>query len=178
MSQARFQPVVVAAQLYLTDGYTTVSRGAGDPSPLEWDDLTAHLILALTPSATTVAISYAEPSATVTNASVRVVNCQGAAFLTVRYFRAWARRKPGSSGAITAQVIKFKGWNGAAMEEVGRINVAAETGGLEPDSDFLEMSKIAGDTRFYFEAAHPFEIVFASSDADLEVVIEAYGYDA
>ena len=179
MSQLRVQPAVLASVLYLADGYTTVSRGAGDPAPVEFDDLTAHLILAFTPNATTVTIAYDAGAAILTNVgSLRVENCQGAEFVTIRHFRAWARRKPGTSGAITAQVIAFKGWNGSALEEVARINIKAETAGADPECDFVELTKVAGDSRFYFQADHPFNVVFATADTDLEVVIEAYGYDA
>lgn len=149
----------------------------GTPAPVICEDITACFSVAFTPSGTTVTVYHAAGGMVFTGAAARINAAYGAAMASIRHLRAWARRKPGTTGAITAQKVILQGWNGSAYEELARLNVAAATSG-EPASDIVEITKIAGDARFYFGSAHPFKFLPDSVDTDLEIVCEAEGLAA
>lgn len=175
------QPPSFFRALTLRDNLTPVAPPSGAPAPLSFTDVNAYLFTSFTPSGTTVTLAFSTSDAPmpsrveVTGATTRVNFCEGTALNTIRAFVAYARRKPGTTGAIAAQTVKFQGWNGSAYEEVARLNVLAAAAGADPVSDFLYLPKAAGDSRFYFAAAHPFKVLVDAADTALEIVVEAYG---
>lgn len=157
----------------------SIAYVTGHPVPLTIESLTACMSTAFTPSGTTVTMSFyyddTVPALVFSGATPRISFAAGVAFAAIRHYRVWGRRKPGSTGSIAAQTVKLQSWDGSAYVEVARIGISAAAAGAEPVSDYLDVPKHAGDSRFYFDAAHPFKFIFDSADSDLEIVFEAEG---
>jgi hypothetical protein len=178
MNTLSVSPAGLSRELYLADGVTRLEVKNPAPRVLELTALTGFMFASFTPTGTTVTVYFDEEnphSCFFTAATPRVNYTEGVALSQIRHFRATLGRKPGSTGAIAAQVVKLQGWNGAAYEEVARFNVLAAAAGEQPVADFLDLPKAAGDSRFYFFSDHPFKFIFESADADIEVSFEAYG---
>lgn len=143
-------------------------------------DCDAWVDVALTPSSTTVTIGPDGVSqATISGATARMNQFCGTDFAKARHLRVWARRKPGTSGAITAQKILVKCWNGSALAEVARLYVGADSGAGEPATDIVDIQRRnTADSLINFLSAHPLNLVFDSADSDLEVVIQGAGLSA
>ncbi len=156
-------------------GASLLSLQTGTPPAVISESLTACFSTAFTPSGTTVTMYYDANGLVFTGATARINAPFGADFAAIRHFRAFARRKPGTTGSISAQTVKVQGWNGSAYEELARFNVSAAAAGAEPVSDYLDLPKHAGDTRYYFGSAHPLKFIVDSADSDLEIVCDAFG---
>ena len=176
-------PALLDRVLYASDNLTEFRSALGVPVNLTFSSLTGWLVTAFSPSGTTVTLYHtggtgllAIGGATFTNATARINGAGGAGLTKTNVLRCWARRKPGATGAITAQKILLKSWDGSALTEVGRIYVSAVAAGTaEPVSDVCEIIRNTEDPLITFPSAHPFNVVFETADTDLEVCIEAYG---
>lgn len=140
--------------------------------PWETSSATKVLAMALTPSGTSVTI---DPTATdavsVTTGTMRLQIAIGAHTLTgAYYFRAFARRKPGTTGAIVAQEITFT----INSVQVGKFTVAAADASTDPISGSIELVQPTLDTRFNL-TSYNLVIGATASDADLEIVFEIVG---
>lgn len=175
------QPARLERTLYGTDGVTQYSPALGAPANIEiTTTANAWLAVAFTPSGTTVTLYHPGDDATFgavfTNATARINGCGGINLKEVNYLRCWARRKPGATGAITAQKIILKSWDGSALAEVGRLYVSAVAAGTdETVSDVCQIIRTDADPLLTFPSAHPFNVVFESADTNLEVCMEAHG---
>lgn len=171
------QPHRFDRTLYGSDGVTKYVPGLGGPSSYQFTDADAWVSLALTGTGTTVTVGHAYGSMSLTNADARINASGGTNFTSARVLRVWARRKPGATGAIAAQKVVVKCWDGAALTEVGRIYVAAVAAGTEePICDPLDIIRSnTADSLINFLAAHPLNLIYDAVDSDLEVCLEAYG---
>lgn len=171
------QPSRLEGNLYGADGVTRYSRGLGAPASYQFTDADAWVSLALTGTGTTVTAGHAYGTMTLTAATARINASGGTEFTRARYLRVWARRKPGATGAIAAQKICVKCWDGSTLTEIGRIYVSAVAAGTEePICDPLDIIRSnTVDPLINFLAAHPLNLVYDAVDSDLEVCIEAYG---
>lgn len=93
---------------------------------------------------------------------------------TLRYLRVFARRKPGTAGAIVAQTISvYKTSAGGTL--LGTITVGAAAAGAEPVSDIFEKEfRNIGITPIG-TGANPLFFTCTAADTDLEVVVLALG---
>lgn len=177
------QPARLDRTLYGPDGVITYGPALGAPATLNFTDCNAWLAVAFTPSGTTVTLYHpggvgilVAGSVTFTNATARINGAGGAGLTKTKFLRCWARRKPGSTGAITAQKVILKSWDGAALTEIGRLFVGAVGAGTsEPVSDIVDIPRNTEDPLITFPSAHPFTVVFESADTNLELVMEAHG---
>lgn len=133
--------------------------------------------LCLTPTAGTVKLTAPDNVFTITDGNIRAESQYAEdppAAANLRYLCVWARRKPGSTGTILAQTIQFGGSSvGNAVQEMGRIDVAAAAAGAEPVSDVFCQQYMSGHSLFTCSSTQEFYIVFsAGADPDLELVFE------
>lgn len=113
----------------------------------------------------------ADNAVTVTNGTAREFLCIGGhAIVTATYFRASARRKPGSTGAIVANTVEFV----IDSASVGKFDVLAAAAGVDPICGSVEMVYPGGDIRFDI-TAEIISVTLAFVDADLEVFFEIIG---
>lgn len=90
----------------------------------------------------------------------------------VNLFRASARRKPGTTGAIVAQTVVIT----VNAVEVGRFNVNAADAGADPVCGYVEIfnTTATGDTRFNLNT-YAISFGITAADSDLEIFFEAVG---
>ena len=127
------------------------------------------LSAAFTPTGTTVTINpTADDAITFTNAGPRESICIGAASATTgRYFKAGARRKPGTTGAIVAQSVVFT----INSVEIGRFTVKAADAYAEPESGFVELCSPAADARLDI-TTYNLICTCTAADTDIEIFFE------
>ncbi len=165
--------------LYAPDGITQLAPSIGNPPAIS-TTFDSMLAVALTPTGTTVTVAHAgdtgTPGCTITGATARINYAGGAGIAETVFLRLWARRKPGATGAITAQKCIIKSWDGAALAEVGRIYIGAVASGSdEPSTDVAPIIRNPADSLISFDAAHPLNLVLDSADPNLELALEAWG---
>lgn len=171
----------LAAALFRGDGVSRFASPLGSPNPVDLSDVDSGFCMAFTPTGTTVSFA-ADGPITPTNATVRVYDSFGSAagtptpvfesLETLRFLRVWARRKPGATGTIAAQLIIVK--SKASPVEIGRLRVGAAATG-EPASDVVCLTAIADHANWALNGSDTLSFVFESADADLEVCVECYG---
>lgn len=164
--------------LVADDGITRVNLAIGTPPPVRESSPDAHLALAITPTATHVFIAV-DGLVAVTGASVRLssqVGLSTPAAADLRHLRVWARRKPGTSGAIAAQIIRFgQGDSGSLDYEMGRISVIAEAAGTtDPVTDVFDQGFANGHALFALGSTDGFCCALTEVDPDLEIVVEMH----
>lgn len=169
-------PAQLQRDLVAEDGVSRIHLTMGDPVPVLSSPV-GHLGLSLTPTATTVFIGIDGP-VSVTGASVRLSSQVGLAapgYADVRHIRVWARRKPGTTGALAAQIIQFGKGDGVTLEaEIGRINVLAAAAGEDPVADFFDLPCVGGHANFAIGTSDGFQIDLTAVDTDLEIVMELH----
>lgn len=137
-------------------------------------DLTGNAALSasFTPSGTSVTINpTGENAITFTNATARELACVDGHLLGEGlWFRASARRKPGTTGAIVAQTVV---WTVNSVE-VGRFNVEAAAAGADPVCGFCEIVNTAGDSRFDI-TTNNLVCGVTAADTDLEIFFLLFG---
>ncbi len=158
-------------------GIASLDPSMGTPPARVTDASMQWHCLALTPTAGTVKLTAPDNILTITDGTIRVdsqdaIDPPNASNL--RYLCVWARRKPGSTGAIAAQTIQFGGSSvGNSIQEMGRIHVAAAAAGEEPVSDVFCQQYLSGHSLFTCSDTQEFYIIFsAGADTDIELVIE------
>lgn len=129
----------------------------------------AILAMAFTPTGTTVTINpTADDAITLTNAGPRESICIGAAAATTgRYFKAGARRKPGTTGAIVAQTVIFT----VNSVEIGRFTVKAAAAYADPESGYVELCSPAADARLDI-TTYNLTCAITTVDTDIEIFFE------
>ncbi len=134
--------------------------------PASLSGANAAFSAAFTPSGTSVTINPTGDNAiTFTNATAREFVCVDGHLLGEGlYFRASARRKPGTTGAIVAQTVV---WTVNSVE-VGRFNVEAAAAGADPICGFCEIVNTSSDTRFDVTTNN---LVCAVTEADTDLEI-------
>lgn len=183
MDNLLFSPGALTGKITLADGVTEVNplQSMGLPRGVavgtDW-----HMAFALTPTSTTVTIAHMVDSGisglyALTGATARLVSTSGAddvVAANLKHLRVFARRKPGTSGAMVAQSVIFGGTAAGSMAEIGRISVLANSGTGEPDSDFYDQSFVNGHSRFTADETTPFRITITAVDTDLELVVAIF----
>lgn len=169
-------PAVLASNLFEFDGVTGFALNLGSPAPVHLPVVNAVLAAAFTPTATTGTLSNNDElfiGTGLTYRSAKVVSGNGIDTSKPFHVRAFARRKPGTTGAIVANLVQLK--CGSPLVELGRFNVLAAAAGEDPVSGFIDLPMVAGDTRW--ELADEEEVAFAITtvDTDLEICFAAYG---
>ena len=132
----------------------------------------AALAAAFTPSGTSVTINPTGFNAvTFTNATAREFICMDGHLLAEGlYFRASARRKPGTTGAIVAQTVVFT----VNSVEVGRFNVEAAAAGADPVCGAFELTNTVADTRFDI-TTNNLVCGVTAADTDIEIFFLLFG---
>lgn len=140
--------------------------------PWETAAATTALEMAIVPTGTSITVNPAgTDDVTVTNGTTTRRVCIGGQSMAGAYvFRAFARRKSGSTGAIVAQVVTFT----INSVEVGRFTVAAADASVDPISGSIELVSPTLDTRFNL-ATYNLIIGVTASDADIEIVFTIVG---
>lgn len=179
--QLTIKPARLDRTLTRSDGVTGVQVNVGEPKAVRLNGSTlpsAHLICAFTPSATTITINFnGADTLAISGGTARISSAVGAGIAndTPFHVRLWARRKPGTTGAIVAQTITLKGGSSGA-NTLGSIRVAAAAAGADPVCDFLDLPCVAsGNTNHTFDSTDKVTITVTAADTDLEIVYEAYG---
>lgn len=181
----KIAPPHLAGLITRSDGVTPVGflEAMGTPLPLSSTALTGHLLCAYSPTGTTASINFTSGVAdnvSISGGTARVKSAVGTGLDNTAAFIVglFARRKPGSTGAITAQTLTLKGGSGAA-NTLGKVYVAAAAAGAEPVSDFLYLPRFAqpGDSLHTWSATDPVVITNTAADTDLEIVYGAIGVD-
>lgn len=178
MDNLLFSPGALTGKITLADGVTEVnplqSMGLPRGVSLEAD---WHMALAFTPTSTTVTFhndTSGEGLYSITGGTVRLASTRGSEDVAadkLKHLRVFARRKPGTTGAMVAQTVVFGGSSSGAMAEIGRLDVLANSGTGEPDSGFFDQAFVAGHTRFTANSTNPFRITVTAVDTDLELVV-------
>ncbi len=139
-----------------------------------WDTAAATTVLemAIVPTDVSITVNPSGTDAvTLTNATMTRRVCIGGESMAGAYvFRAFARRKQGSTGAIAAQVLTFT----INSVEVGRFTVASAAASVDPISGSIELVSPTLDTRFNL-ATYNLIIGATAADADLEIVFTIIG---
>jgi len=177
MSNLIHTPGRLQRSLVAEDGITRIEIGAGEP-PVSYSNPDAHLLVALTPTATHVLFAIDGP-VDITGASVRFSSQVGLGTPSpsdLRHLRVWARRRPGTTGAIATQIIRFgKGDDTALAFEIGRISVLAEAAGTtDPIGDVFDQPYCAGHPEWAIGTSLSFRIDLTEVDPDLELIIEMH----
>lgn len=172
-------PARIDRILYAPDGITQLAPSIGSPPALA-TTFDSMLAVALTATGTTVTIAHVGdigiPGATITGATARINYAGGSGLAEIVFLQVWARRKPGATGAISAQKCLIKSWDGAALAEIGRIYIGAvASGSSEPSTDVAPIIRNPADSLISFDIAHPLNLVLDSVDANLEICLEAWG---
>lgn len=159
------------------DGVTGLQLNNGTPRPVNIDTITALLAISGTPTGTTGTFGLEDGIVSSSNFTRRADKGVGAGFDTALPFhvRAWARRKPGTTGAIVAQTVILK--NQAASVELARFEVLAAAAGEEPVSGWIDKPFPAGDTRWTLGNTETLAFAVTAVDTDLEIVLEIYGQE-
>lgn len=168
-------PGVYSRSLNTSDGSTGLTLNNGTPSPLTLSDASGVLALAFTPTATSGSFSVTAGVLTATGATVRlkaVVNdgIDTSAPYTLRVF---ARRKPGTTAAIAAQLITIKDSTGTI--KLAEVYLSSALANAEPVSDFIDVPRANGDTRWSLSTGQNLLFTVTSVDASVEVVVELVG---
>lgn len=179
MNNLSFAPGSLHRRLFANDGGAGIIIETGAPAVIHHDPADKHLVLAWTPTATDVTI-VADGAVTVVGGTVRIQACNYTEEMPaakLRHLRVFARRKPGSTGAIAAQVITFGGSDGETINEMGRIQVLAAAAGEDPVCDFFDQSFVNGHDLFSLGGSTPFMLALSGGAflSGLEVVTEFYG---
>lgn len=137
-----------------------------------------HVALAFTPTGTSITVNpTADDAITVTGGTAReYISLSGAIIASAHHFRAGARRKPGSTGAIVAQLVTFT----INSIELGRFTVLAAAAGEDPVSGSFEMVSPTPDARYALfsgGASRDMTIAVTAVDSDLEIFFEMSGDD-
>jgi len=133
--------------------------------------LDAVLCVAFTPTSGSITIDP-DGGATITGGTVReYLSIRGESIAGAHYFRAFARRKPGTTGAIVAQVVTFT----ISAVEVGRFSYAAAAASTDPISGSIEMTMAAIDGRFDVTSDNIEITMDVGADPDIEVFFEIAG---
>lgn len=174
-------PARIERQLSRSDGISSVDfPGLGAPRRLHDTGFTGHLVCAFTPTGASVTLAFDGTDAlAITGGTARVTSVVGQGLDAALPFhvRLWARRKPGTTGAIIAQTITLKG-GASAANTLGKIFVEAAAAGAHPVCDFLDIPRYAaGDSQHTWDSTDTVVITCTGADTDLEIVYEAYGSD-
>lgn len=173
LNSPRTQP---SGSYHTTNGTATVRRLDAYLPPFNPDDFTAApdavLAASFTPSGTTVTINpTADNAITFTNATAREYIClSGHSITGAYYFRAGARRKPGTTGAIAQQAVVFT----VNSVEVGRFTIGAAAASTDPFCGHVELTSPILDARFDITTDHLIA-TFTEADSDIEVFFELLG---
>ena len=136
----------------------------------------AVLAVAFTPSGTTSTVSQSDADAvSVTNGTAREFTCIQNAAGSIEgafLFRASARRKPGTTGAIVAQNVVIS----VNTVEIGRFPVLAANANEDPVVGYVEFfcPTATGDTRVNL-ALNALSFAITAVDTDLEIFFEVVG---
>ncbi len=135
--------------------------------------LDAVLEASFTPTGTSVTINPTATNAvTFTNGTAREFVCVGGHLIAEGlYFRASARRKPGTTGAIVAQTVIFT----VNSVEVGRFYVQAAAAGADPVCGWIDYSTGGvADARFDI-TTNNLVCGVTAADSDLEIFFKLLG---
>lgn len=161
-------------ELYLNDGITGVVLNNGRPAPFTTAG-TFVFGLAFTPTSTSCSIGVDSGGLNVSNVSTpgaSVIVGIGLNDALPFHIRTYARRKPGTSGAIVAQTVIIK--DGADSVELGRFQVAAAAAGADPVSGWLDLP-IFTDSRWTLGDGESLTVKVTAVDTDFEIVFEGIG---
>ena len=131
---------------------------------------------AFTPSSTTCTIASSDADAvSITGGTAREFTCIPNAAGNIRsayLFRASARRKPGTTGAIVVQTVIVS----VNAVEIGRFPVLAANAGEDPIVGYTEFffPTALGDTRVNLQT-YPLSFAITAVDTDLEIFFEIVG---
>lgn len=134
------------------------------------------LCVAFTPGNTTSTVNLSDAdSIGITGATAREFTCLPGATGTIEgayLFRASARRKPGTTGAIVAQNVVIS----VNTVEIGRFPVLAANAGEDPVVGYVEFfcPTATGDTRVNL-ALNALSFAITAVDSDLEIFFEVIG---
>jgi len=162
-----------AGHYHTTNGLALVKRLDAYLPPLDFGTTPSSVISAsFTPTATSITIAPTGPnSITFTGATPReYLSLNGESLAAGFYFRASARRKPGTTGAVAQQEVIFT----IDSVEVGRFTVQGSDQSVDPICGSIELADPNGDTRFNVTTAD-IEISVSSADSDLEIFFELVG---
>ena len=160
-------------ELYGNDGITGVVLNNGRPAPFA-TEATFVFGLTFTPTATSCTFGPDSGALIFTNISIaaNVIVGTGLNDALPFHFRAYARRKPGTSGAIVAQTVIIK--DGAGSVELARFQVAAAAAGADPVSTWVDIPSI-GDSRWTLGDGEALTVTITAVDTDFQIIIEAIG---
>jgi len=161
------------SRTYANTGGATIEGINVYAGPWETTAATKVLEMAFTPTDVSVTVNPAgDDSVTMTNGTMRTQVCVGGHTMAgAYYFRAGARRKPGTTGAIVAQAITFT----INSVQVGKFTVAAADASTDPICGSVEMVSPTLDTRFNFGTPWDLIVAVTAADSDLEIFFTIVG---
>lgn len=164
------------AAFQLPSGVNLLDPSLGQPPAQSFEAEMQWHCLAFTPTTGTVELGGAGQML-VSGAALRSESQYAVAEPTaanLRHLRVWARRKPGTSNTIAAQVVRFGGTSSGSLVEMGRISIATAAAGEDPVSDVFDQAYLNGHANFTATDDNPFFIVTGSTDPDVEIVVEIF----
>lgn len=173
---ASYRPGVLKTDVTLANGGTRVLPPNVNLPALDWTNCSCMVGGCFTPSDTTVTINPTGTDAiSITNGTFREYVAIGSTALAAAKFMVLgARRKPGTTGTISAQTITF------AINSVtlATIKVAAAAASADPGVGYniLAIPDEASDTRFDI-TTNNIVIGCTAADSDLEIFFLIIGDD-